>query len=98
MYYTFLGAKCPKELGFCVTSSGLDQNSGVKKLDGSDGDTVERQEQCLTSCRSVTGATGCELIWGQIQNGCYAHTHDIVEGNGVRMHYCWVFSKCEKGK
>ena len=76
----------------------MDQNSGLQKLDDTDGDTLDRQEQCLTSCKSVTDVTGCELIWGQIQNGCFAHTQEIAEGNGVGNHYCWVFSKCKKGK
>ena len=86
-------------MGFCVQSSGLDRNSGVQKLDSSDdGDTLERQEECLKSCKSVAGVTGCELIWGQINSGCYAHTHDIAKGNGAVNHYCWVFSKCKIGK
>ena len=89
---------CPRELGFCVKSTGLDQNSGVQKIDSNDEDTLERQEQCLISCKSVTGATGCEVIWGERHSGCYAHTQEIASGNGVGRHYCWVFSKCNEGK
>ena len=94
----FSGPNCPRELGFCVTSQGADQNAGVQKLDSNDGDTSERQEECLKSCRSITGVTGCELIWGQGHRGCYAHTKDVGKGSGIRRHYCWVFSKCKKGK
>ena len=86
---------CPKERGYCVTSSGRDQNSGVKKLNNLDGDTLERQEQCLKLCRSVPGVTGCEVIWDQGNRGCYAHTQDVARGNGEARHACWVFSKCK---
>ena len=46
-------------------------------------------------CRSVTGVTGCEVIWDQGNRGCYAHTKEIASGNGVARHFCWVFSKCK---
>ena len=54
---------CKRQQGYCVTSWGKDQNSGVKKLDSLDGNNKNRQEQCLKKCRSVAGVTGCELIW-----------------------------------
>lgn len=87
---------CPREQGFCETSNGEDQNSGVKKLNSLDGNTLEMQEQCLKMCRSVAGVTGCELIWDRDNQGCYAHTQEIASGNGVDRHFCWVFSKCEE--
>ena len=89
---------CPKEQGFCVTSNGKDQNSGVKKLNRRNGNTVKRQERCLSLCKSVPGATGCEVIWNQNNRGCYAHTQEVASGDGADKHFCWVFSKCGKGK
>ena len=86
---------CPKQQGYCVTSSGRDQNSGVKKLNNLNGDTLERQEQCLKLCRSVPGVTGCEVIWDQGNRGCYAHTQEVARGNGEARHSCWVLSQCE---
>ena len=92
-----IGPVCPREEGFCVTSNGGDQNSGVFKLNSLDGNTPYRQEECLKLCRSVAGVTGCEVIWDQWNRGCYAHTQEIASGNGVDRHFCWVFSKCEEG-
>ena len=86
---------CPRERGFCVRDNGGDQNSGVKKLNSLDGNTLERQKKCLDLCRSVAGVTGCEVIWNQDNRGCYVHTQPIARGNGVDRHFCWVFSKCE---
>ena len=96
---------CPKEQGYCVTSSGRDQNSGVKKLNGwkvwndelniESGGTLKGQRECLKLCRSVQGATGCEVIWNVGSRGCYAHTQEVARGNGADNHVCWVFSKCD---
>ena len=83
------------EKGFCVNSYGGDQNSGVKKLSSLDGNTPERQEECLERCHSESKATGCEVIWNQSNRGCYVHTNKIARGNGMSHHECWVFSKCE---
>ena len=77
-------------------SSGADQNSGVKKLNSVDGNTIQAQQECLRLCSLVHGATGCEVIWDQGNRGCYAHTQDISHGNGVDRHFCWVFSKAKK--
>jgi hypothetical protein len=62
-----------------------------------DGGTLERQEQCVNSCKAVKGVTGCELIWGLRGRGCYAHTEEVRIGSGIPQHYCWVFSKCKEG-
>jgi len=86
--------KCPAELGFCVKGNGSDQNSGVVKLNALDGNTPERQEDCLKRCRATPGVTGCEVIWDQGNRGCYAHTKEVARGNGVGRHRCWIFSKC----
>ena len=96
-HYTHLEPFCPREQGYCVTANGADQNSGVIKLNSLDGNTWNRQEQCLKLCRSVAGVTGCEVIWDQDSRGCYAHTQEVASGNGVDRHHCWVFSKCEEG-
>ena len=88
---------CPMEEGFCVKENGCDQNSGVLTINNVDGHTTEAQEQCLEICKQTKGATGCEVIWGRYNRGCYVHTQEIAKGNGVRKHACWVFSKC-KGK
>merc|ERR1719412_2849899 len=45
---------CQREEGFCIKSNGRDQNSGVQKLNGLDGNTEIRQKQCLELCRSVS--------------------------------------------
>ena len=86
--------ECPKEKGFCVTSHGYDQNSGVIKLNSINGNTRKRQAACLKMCKAFGGATGCEEIWNRKNRGCYVHTKTISRGNGVRNHACWVFSKC----
>ena len=87
----------PLEEGFCVTSNGQDQNSGVVKLNDLDGNTPESKKECLNLCKDINGATGCEAIWNQDNRGCYAHTYEVARGNGVDNHVCWVFSKYEQG-
>ena len=62
------------------------------RLDSKDGDATERQNECIRQCLSVSGATGCELILHLRHKGCFAHTKDIVAGNGANWHYCWVFA------
>ena len=79
-----------------MRANGGDQNSGVVKINSLDGNTLDRQEKCLDQCRSVTGVTGCEVIWAQDNRGCYAHTEEVVSGNSADKHFCWVFSKCDK--
>jgi len=81
---------CIKETGFCVKQDGRDQNSGVIKLNGLDGNTVERQEDCLRLCLARPGVTGCEVIWNQGNRGCYAHTQAVSRGNNVDRHMCWI--------
>ena len=83
----------PKENGFCVKSNGLDQNSGVIKLNNLDGNTFERQAACLRLCSVYQKATGCEVIWNQGNRGCYVHTQEVARGNGVGNHACWIFPK-----
>ena len=83
----------PKQNGFCVTSTGRDQNSGVVKLNGLDTGTAQAQAACLRLCKARQGATGCEAIWGQGNRGCYVHTQEVARGNGARNHACWVFAK-----
>ena len=90
----FTEADCPREQGFCVLSNGVDQNSGVIKINAIDGNTLEAQEECLRQCYNTAGVTGCETIWNHKNRGCYAHTKEIDRGNGVGNHFCWVFSKC----
>ena len=65
------------------------------RLDSKDGDATERQNECIRQCLSVSGATGCELILRHRHKGCFAHTKDIVAGNGANWHYCWVFANHE---
>ena len=89
---------CPRENGFCVLSNGGDQNSGVIKINSIDGNTDSAQAECLKRCRARSDATGCEVIWNQSNRGCYIHTSTVAKGNNANNHYCWVFSKCRKGK
>merc|ERR1712072_887679 len=86
---------CPREKGFCVLSSGADQNSGVIKVNSIQGNTDAAQKECLKSCHAHKGATGCETIWDQGNRGCYIMTQPVARGNGVSRHNCWVFSKCK---
>jgi hypothetical protein len=85
-----------KENGFCVTSKGRDQNSGVKKLGNFNVNTPEMEQKCLEMCSKVPNATGCEGIWNQGNRGCYAHTAEIARGNGRRNHSCWVKKQEER--
>ena len=82
---------CPREDGFCIKQDGRDQNSRVKKLNSFDGKAIERQEQCVELCKRENEATGCEVIWGQGNRGCYVHKAEIARGNGGDRHYCCVF-------
>ena len=61
-----------------------------------DGDTESAQAECLKHCHARSDATGCEVIWGQQNNGCYVHTRIIAKGNRLDNYYCWVFTlgKC----
>ena len=62
-----------------------------------DGNSVERQKQCLGLCRFVDGVTGCELKWGDVDKGCYAHTELVVHGKDMEKgkgSLCLIFSKC----
>ena len=89
---------CPMRDGYCVTVNGHDQNSGVSKLNGLDGNTGERQQECLELCKSTSGATACEVIWDQSNRGCYVHTDSDLGFpgiyDGVDNHRCWVFKYC----
>lgn len=80
------------EKGYCVKENGDNQDSGVIQLNSLDGSTPEAQQECLELCQSEKGATGCEIDY---DNGCYAHTQEIVRGNGEDRKECWVFSKCK---
>jgi len=91
---------CPLESGFCVTSRGGDQNSGVIKLTSGDVVTSSQRASCLQRCMNyglVYGkvVTGCEGIYSQSNRGCYVHTAEVSHGNRVSRHYCWIFSKCK---
>ena len=51
-----------KQKGFCVEWNGRDQNSGVHMLEKiSNGYNEAAQLRCLQKCRSIQGATGCEV-------------------------------------
>jgi len=76
--------------GYCVTSDGWDQNSGVVKLEGGDFESAAQKAKCLKLCAEVQGVTGCETIWDQWNRGCYAHTRGVARGNGVARHSCWI--------
>ncbi len=83
------------EQGFCVKNNGVDQNSGVIKINGKDGNTENAQQTCLEECLKNDKATGCEVIWDQGNRGCYVHTDEVARGNQVQRHKCWIFSKCK---
>ena len=85
---------CPREQGFCMTPSGQDQEEGVTHLNSLNGNTPEIQLECLRLCHSLPGVTGCELIFDQVNRGCYAHTKEVGFGNSYANHFCWIFSKC----
>ena len=84
----------PQLAGFCVTSALLNQNTGVTKiLTGDYGDTPATALLCLQACSCFTGgiATGCEMIWGRTNRGCYVHTQDVGGGGqGADLHACYV--------
>ena len=75
--------------GYCVKSDGQDQNSGVQKLDGDDyGPDHESINKCLNQCKEAAH-TGCEVIWGQGNRGCYRHTQAVDRGNSEAKHFCY---------
>ena len=80
--------KLPKENGYCATSE-------VLELDSLDGNTTERQAECLNKCYGYSGSTGCELIWNHNDHGCHAYTGEVTRRNRVPNHACWIFSKRE---
>ena len=92
----FLDLNCTKEQGYCVSKNGWDQNAGVKRLDSLNEESSEREDKCLQACLSIQGVTGCELVWGQMNSGCYAHTKEVGLGNGAARHICWIMSKCQE--
>ena len=70
------------EHGYCLDSTGQDQNGGTKKLsDYSSGD------DCLADCKSRLDATACEY---HTTGGCLLHTNDVAAGNGDREYTCWI--------
>lgn len=80
------------EHGFCVKNDGRDQNSGVVKLDGDDyGPDHESINKCLSKCKESAN-TGCEVIYGQGNRGCYRHTQEVARGNAVENHLCYAQS------
>jgi len=79
-----------KHTGFCVKADGQDQNSGVYKIASADFDGPELQRKCLQMCSAYPGHTGCEVIWNQYNRGCYVHTQEVVRGNGIQNHACWI--------
>ena len=81
-----------------MKQNGIDQNSGVVKFNHLDGNTGERQKTCLELCRNYRGATGCEVIWGQYNRGCYVHTQQVARGNNATQHSCWILSKCQSNQ
>jgi hypothetical protein len=83
-----------EEDGFCVTASGGDQNSGVEKLASGDHETEAQKRACMMLCAQTEGFTGCEVIWGQYNKGCYVHTQEVAKGNGVDKHKCWTKNAC----
>ncbi|KAH8058508.1 hypothetical protein JL721_9533 [Aureococcus anophagefferens] len=71
-----------EEDGYCVTASGGDQNGGVTKLASGDHETEAQKRACMMLCAQTEGFTGCEVIWGQYNKGCYVHTQEVAKGNG----------------
>uniref|UniRef100_A0A7S1F7N6 PA14 domain-containing protein n=1 Tax=Noctiluca scintillans TaxID=2966 RepID=A0A7S1F7N6_NOCSC len=79
--------------GYCADADGS-AHAGRVQLDNLDeGNTPERQEQCLEKCKGF-GGTGCELIWAQAswKNGCFVHTATTeMRGSGHGYHLCWSY-------
>ena len=94
---------CPLESGICVDSEGADislsENSKLIQLDKEDDSSVERVQKCLRTCRGTALATGCQLVSGSTDNGCYVHLGDVadVKESSDTDSSCWVFSKCTSG-
>ena len=69
------------ELGWCLDSSGKDQNSGTVDLG-----PKSSMDQCLHDCKKTAGATGCEYT----TNNCQVHTQDVAFGSGQSAYQCYV--------
>jgi len=76
--------------GYCTVNR-EDQNSGVLKVSSQNMNSDNIREQCLDVCKTVPGATGCEVVWDLINQGCYVHTQRITEASGAARHYCAIF-------
>jgi len=85
------------QTGLCVTADGVDQNSGVYKVESGDFETPALQTRCLQMCAAYPGHTGCEAIWNDDNRGCYVHTQKVDRGNGVANHACWVITESTTG-
>merc|ERR1719206_31238 len=72
------------ELGWCLDSSGNDQNSGTVSLG-----LKSSMDQCLYDCKKTAGATGCEYS----RNYCSVHTQDVASGSGHSSHQCYVLTE-----
>ena len=97
-----LGQPGDEEAGVCVGEYGEDIDHGVFMLvkgehdaEGNHFDSSAGRQSCLQECHKVPGVTGCEVILGQDNAGCYAHTSlDVAQGNGANNHACWIDPAC----
>lgn len=75
--------------GQCVKGNGETQDYGLVKLYSLDIDTTERESECLRICKAIPCATACETVYDHDNRGCWIHTKDVADGNGVKNHFCW---------
>lgn len=84
----------PTMRGYCLDSSGNDQNTGVVQIYGGDfGPDESLQMDCLDRCNKASAVrriTGCEAIWWQNNRGCYIHTKEIAFSRNNDRHSCWI--------
>jgi len=69
--------------GWCVDAEKKDQNTGLVSKAG------RTQEECLESCKTQPGVTGCEF--SPATKSCKAHTKDVSGGSGADAEFCYVF-------
>ena len=72
---------------------GKGKPQGLKSDSGTELNRVkESKEECLSECREVKDATGCEFHEGRGSTGiCVAHTQEVKSGDGQDDFLCFVF-------
>jgi len=54
--------------------------------------THQAWQKCLSKCKEILGATGCEVVMAWQNAGCFVHTAEVTKVRTAKDHKCWVFA------